>query len=286
MKLRPKETTLLDPIEIASRDEIAGLQLSRLKWALRHAYDNVGHYRRAFERLGVHPDDLRTLDDLRKFPFTTKETCATITLSICSRCRATRWCASTPRPAPPANDRGRLHPERHRCLVRRDGAIVRAAGGRPGMLSTLRSAMACSPAASARITAPSGWAARWCRCRRPDRRQVQLILDFRTSIVMVTPSYMLTIAMSSSAGTRPAAHVAARRPARRRAVDKRDAARDRGPLRMAASTCTGCPKSSARASPANASKPDGLHIWEIILSRDRRPRPASRSRWRAGRAGG
>jgi phenylacetate-CoA ligase len=62
-----------DPIELASRDELAALQLERLQWSLRHAYDDVPHYRRHFDEAGVHPDDLRSLDDLRRFPFTTKD---------------------------------------------------------------------------------------------------------------------------------------------------------------------------------------------------------------------
>ncbi|GHF73638.1 phenylacetate--CoA ligase PaaK [Seohaeicola zhoushanensis] len=66
----PRES--LDAIEIASRDEIAALQLQRLKWSLRHAYDNVPHYKAAFDAKGVHPDDLTSLADLAKFPFTTK----------------------------------------------------------------------------------------------------------------------------------------------------------------------------------------------------------------------
>ena len=66
---RPQD---LDPIEIASRDEIAALQLQRLKWSLDHAYHNVPHYRRAFDAAGVHPGDLKQLSDLSKFPFTTK----------------------------------------------------------------------------------------------------------------------------------------------------------------------------------------------------------------------
>src|ERR1700710_1717464 len=53
-------------------DELRALQLERLRWTLRHAYDNVPHYRRAFERAGVHPDDCRELADLARFPFTTK----------------------------------------------------------------------------------------------------------------------------------------------------------------------------------------------------------------------
>ena len=68
-KPRPEE---LEPIERASRDELAALQLTRLKWSLQHAYDHVAHYRRAFDAKGVHPRDLRTLDDLARFPFTVK----------------------------------------------------------------------------------------------------------------------------------------------------------------------------------------------------------------------
>ena len=62
----------LHAIETASRDEISALQLERLKWSLRHAYDNVLFHRKAFDEKGVHPDDLKTLADLSKFPFMTK----------------------------------------------------------------------------------------------------------------------------------------------------------------------------------------------------------------------
>ncbi|OFB35845.1 phenylacetate-CoA ligase [Mycolicibacterium sp. (ex Dasyatis americana)] len=62
----------LEPIETASRDEISALQLERLKWSLAHAYDNVPHYRKAFDAKGVHPSDLKDLSDLALFPFTTK----------------------------------------------------------------------------------------------------------------------------------------------------------------------------------------------------------------------
>ena len=63
----------LDPIESASREEIAALQLGRLKWTLQHAYQNVPFYRRAFDRAGVAPADLRELSDLARFPLTTKQ---------------------------------------------------------------------------------------------------------------------------------------------------------------------------------------------------------------------
>ena len=62
----------LDPIEVATREEIAALQLVRLKETVKHVYDNVAHYRKAFDAAGVLPQDLKSLADLAKFPFTTK----------------------------------------------------------------------------------------------------------------------------------------------------------------------------------------------------------------------
>jgi len=62
----------LEDIERASQDELRSLQLERLKWSLRHTYQNVAPYRRKCELTGIHPEDLKSLDDLRHFPFTTK----------------------------------------------------------------------------------------------------------------------------------------------------------------------------------------------------------------------
>mgnify|MGYP001800081918 FL=1 len=73
MKDLTPDPTALDPIETASRDEIAALQLDRLKWSLRHAYDNVPHYRSSFDAAGVHPDHMTDLSDLAKFPLATKQ---------------------------------------------------------------------------------------------------------------------------------------------------------------------------------------------------------------------
>lgn len=70
--LTPAKSSL-DPIEIASRDEIEALQLTRLKWSLRHAYENVPFYKTSFDDAGVHPGDLKSLSDLSKFPFTVKQ---------------------------------------------------------------------------------------------------------------------------------------------------------------------------------------------------------------------
>src|SRR3546814_1509474 len=62
-----------EAIEHASQDELRSLQLDRLKWSLAHAYNNVPHYRKAFDDAGVHPDDLKQLSDISRFPFTTKQ---------------------------------------------------------------------------------------------------------------------------------------------------------------------------------------------------------------------
>ena len=71
MKKHP-EPGELEPIERASQDELRALQLRRLQWTLQHAYDNVPHYKRAFDAKGVHPSDCKSLADLAKFPFTAK----------------------------------------------------------------------------------------------------------------------------------------------------------------------------------------------------------------------
>ena len=72
MPTKNPKTGDLESIETASRDELSALQLSRLRWSLQHAYENVPHYRRAFDRAGVVAGDCRSLADLARFPFTTK----------------------------------------------------------------------------------------------------------------------------------------------------------------------------------------------------------------------
>src|SRR3954454_20573796 len=90
----------LERIETASRDELRAVQLERLKWSVGHAYRNVEHYREKCRAEGVHPDHLRTPEDLARFPFTTKQDLRDTSRSGCSRCRWTGWCGSTPRAAP------------------------------------------------------------------------------------------------------------------------------------------------------------------------------------------
>ena len=70
--LTPKKHEL-EPIEIASIDEIKALQLVRLKWSIDHAYKNVAFYKKKYDEIGIHPSDLKYLEDIKLFPFTTKE---------------------------------------------------------------------------------------------------------------------------------------------------------------------------------------------------------------------
>ena len=185
----------LDPIEIASRDEIAALQLARLKCTLRHVYDNVPHYRKAFDAAGVHPDDLKTLADLAKFPFTTKaDLRANYPFGMFAvAARAGRARARLLRHHRQAH-RGRLHQgdiETWADLVARS---IRAAGGRPGMklhnaygygLFTGGLGLHYGAERLGLTTIPvSGGMT---------ERQVQLIADFEPDIITVTPSYMLAI---------------------------------------------------------------------------------------------
>src|SRR5688572_2746252 len=72
--MAPESADVLHPIERASIDELRALQLERLRWSLSHAYQNVRHYREAFDRAGVIPADLGALADLHRFPFLTKQT--------------------------------------------------------------------------------------------------------------------------------------------------------------------------------------------------------------------
>ncbi len=73
MKDLTPDKASLDAIEVASRDEIEALQLSRMQHSLSHAYNNVPHYKAQFDTQGIHPDDLNSLADLSRFPFTVKQ---------------------------------------------------------------------------------------------------------------------------------------------------------------------------------------------------------------------
>ena len=185
----------LDPIETASRDELAAVQLERLRWSLQHAYDNVAHTRRAFDEAGVHPDDCRELADLAKFPFTTKDDL---------RANYPFGMFAVPR-----EDVVRIHASSGttgRATVvgytAKDistwadvmARSIRAAGGRHGDVLHVAYGYGLFTGG---LGAHYGSERLGCTTVPVSgggtERQVQLIVDFEPSVIMVTPSYMLVL---------------------------------------------------------------------------------------------
>ncbi len=185
----------LDPIEIASREAIAALQLERLKWTLRHVYDNVPHYWKKFDAAGVHPDKLNSLDDLAKFPFTTKADLRdnypfgmfAVPMEQIVRTHASS--GTTGKPTVVGYTKGDI--DRWADLVARS---IRASGGRAGMRVHVSYGYGLFTGG---LGAHSGAPRLGCMAIPVSggmtERQVQLICDFQPDIIMVTPSYMLAI---------------------------------------------------------------------------------------------
>jgi phenylacetate-CoA ligase len=185
----------LDPIEIASRDEIAALQLNRLKWSLRHAYENVAHYRQAFDAAGVHPDDMKQLSDLSRFPFTVKSDLRQnypFGMFAVPREKVARVHASsgtTGKPTVVGYTRNDLDVWAQ-CVAR----SMRASGTRPGDIVHIAYGYGLFTGG---LGAHYGAERLGCTVVPVSggmtTRQVTLIEDFRASTIMVTPSYMLSI---------------------------------------------------------------------------------------------
>jgi phenylacetate-CoA ligase len=195
MVQRTPHTGELDPIERASRDELQALQLERLKWSLQHAYDNVPHYRRAFDEAGVHPADLRSLGDLAKFPFTDKKTLRDnypFGLFAVPREQVVRVHASSGTTGKPTVV-GYTHNDIDTWanVVARS---IRAAGGRRGDMVHIAYGYGLFTGG---LGAHYGAERLGCTVipmsGGQTEKQVQLIQDFKPSIIMVTPSYMLNI---------------------------------------------------------------------------------------------
>jgi phenylacetate-CoA ligase len=186
----------LEAIEVASRDEISALQLERLNWSLRHAYDNVPFHKKAFDDKGVHPDDLKTLADLSKFPFMTK---------IALRDNYPFGLFAVPR-----EQVVRLHAssgttgksivvgytaqdiDNWANLVARS---IRAAGGRKGdMLHNAYGYGMFTGGLGAHYGAERLGCTVVPMSGGQTEKQVAQILDFQPQIIMVTPSYSLVIA--------------------------------------------------------------------------------------------
>ncbi|MGW4401957.1 phenylacetate--CoA ligase PaaK [Amycolatopsis nivea] len=184
-----------DLAETVSADELAALQLERLQWTLRHAYENVPLYRKKFDDAGVHPDDCRELGDLAKFPFTTKADLResypfgmfAVPQDQIRRLHASS--GTTGKPTVVGYTEKDL--DTWATVMARS---IHAAGGRPGhkvhvaygyglFTGGLGAHYGAEKLGCTVIPASGGMTA----------RQVQLITDFKPEIIMITPSYMLTL---------------------------------------------------------------------------------------------
>ena len=187
---------VLEPIEKASRDELAALQLERLKWSLAHAYENVEHYKRSFDEAGVHPRDLNDLSDLTAFPFTVKDDLrrnypfAMFAVPMDDVVRIHASSGTTGKPTVVGYTSNDISVWADVCA-----RSIRAAGGRRsdkvhvaygyGLFTGGLGAHYGAERLGATVIPMSGG---------QTEKQVQLINDFRPDIIMCTPSYLLNIA--------------------------------------------------------------------------------------------
>jgi len=185
----------LDPIETASIDEIRALQLSRMKFSIKHAYNNVLAYRKLCDEKGVHPSDLKTLDDLKLFPFTTKQYLRdaypfdsfAVPMSEVVRIHASSGTTGQP----PVVGYTQRDISVWSDVVARS---IRAAGGRRtdnvhvsygyGLFTGGLGAHYGAERLGCAVIPMSGG---------QTEKQVQLMRDFDPDIIMVTPSYMLNL---------------------------------------------------------------------------------------------
>lgn len=189
----PKD--ILDPIEIASRDEITALQEQRMAWSLRHAYDNSPFFKANFDKHGAHPDDFKTLADLAKFPFTMKQDLRDtypFGMFAVPQDQVARVHASSGTTGKPTvvgytqNDISNWAD----CVAR----SIRASGGRKGDICHISYGYGLFTGG---LGAHYGAERLGCTVVPVSggmtERQVTLIQDFKPQIIMVTPSYMLAI---------------------------------------------------------------------------------------------
>src|ERR687883_1248846 len=185
----------LDPAERMGVDELRAMQLERLRQTLRHAYENVPHYRRAFDEAGVHPDDCRELADLARFPTTDKSDLREnypFGMFAVPREQVRRVHASSGTTGlPTVVGYTERDLDSWATVMARS---IRAAGGRPG--DKLHNAYGYGLFTGG-LGAHYGAEKLGCTVIPVSGgmtpRQVQLIRDFEPRIIMVTPSYMLTV---------------------------------------------------------------------------------------------
>ncbi|MBL4639372.1 MAG: phenylacetate--CoA ligase [Kordiimonadaceae bacterium] len=190
-----------DDIIYAPREEIAALQLERLKWSVRHAYDNVAHYKASFDAAGVHPEDIQSLDDLARFPFIGKPDLRDnypfgLTAVPMEDVVRTHASSGTTGQATVVtytkNDVDMWADVVARCIRAAGGTakdIVHIAYGY-GLFTGGLGAHYGAEKLGCMVVPVSGGGS---------ERQVQLIMDFKPTIIMVTPSYMLSLAESFEA---------------------------------------------------------------------------------------
>jgi len=185
----------LEPIERASADELRALQLARLKWSVRHCYDHVAPYREKCALAGAHPDDLKSLADLARFPFTVKDDLRVhypFGLFAVARSQIVRLHASsgtTGKPTVVGYTRGDI--DTWAALVARS---LRAAGARAGDMVHIAYGYGLFTGG---LGAHYGAERLGCTVvpmsGGQSQRQVQLICDLEPDLIMVTPSYMLAL---------------------------------------------------------------------------------------------
>jgi phenylacetate-CoA ligase len=191
-----KTIAAYERIETASRDEICALQTERLRWTLQHVYDNVPHYRHKFDASGVSPKDFNTLDDLKKFPFTTKQDLRDnypFAMFAVPREQVVRIHASSGTTGKPTvvgytqND-----VDMWATLMARS---IYAAGGRRGDMAHVGYGYGLFTGG---LGAHYGAERLGCTVipmsGGQTEKQVQLIMDFQPDIILLTPSYVLNIA--------------------------------------------------------------------------------------------
>jgi phenylacetate-CoA ligase len=186
----------LEPVEKCSAEELRALQLERLQWSLRHAYDNVPHYRKKFDAAGVKPQDCRALEDLAKFPFTSKadlrETYPfgmfAVPMDKVVRIHASSGTTGKPTvvgyTAKDIDTWTHVMARSIRAAGARLGDKVHVAYGYGLFTGGLGAHYGAERLGLAVIPLGGGMT----------ERQVQLIQDFQPQVIMVTPSYMLAIA--------------------------------------------------------------------------------------------
>ena len=185
----------LEAIETASRDEISALQLQRLRSTLQRAYDLVPHYQQAFDAAGVQPGDLKTLADLAKFPFTTKQDLRAnypFGMFAVPRAQVVRIHASsgtTGKPTVVGYTKNDID-----TWADLGARSIRAAGGRAGdMVHVAYGYGLFTGGLGAHYGAERLGCTVVPMSGGQTEKQVQLIVDFQPDIIMVTPSYMQVI---------------------------------------------------------------------------------------------